>query len=68
VLRWSPSALAIEVRNDGVARRLPDGRPGRGLTGMRERAGLLGGTVRAERVGQDRFVVEALIPVEGAPR
>ena len=36
---------------------------GRGLTGMRERVGLYGGTVAAGPDGEGRFVVEACLPL-----
>jgi signal transduction histidine kinase len=65
-----PAELTLECR-DGVltltvANPVADGATGRttgghGLTGMRERAALLGGTLDAYRVG-DRFEVRATLP------
>jgi signal transduction histidine kinase len=59
-----PAALEVRVDNDipgGVAR--PAGPPGHGLTGMRERALLLGGTFDAGRRA-GRFWVTARLPYE----
>lgn len=59
---WTPADLGVRVRNDGVAPSLADTAPGRGLTGMRERVGLLGGTLDAGPDGGTGFLVNALIP------
>jgi signal transduction histidine kinase len=51
-LRWDPGGAELTVENDGAA---PsdgaDGRPGYGLTGMRERAELLGGRLEVGSAG-----------------
>ncbi|MCK1795639.1 histidine kinase [Streptomyces sp. XM4193] len=57
-------ALVVEIRNSPVA---PDGTPslpagGNGLTGLRERAELLGGTLTAGPHEDGGFVVRAVLP------
>ncbi|MFD8291957.1 sensor histidine kinase [Streptomyces lavendulae] len=57
------TGLRVEVSNppvEGAVATLPGG--GRGLTGLRERADLLGGTFRAGRAPDGRFVVLATFP------
>ena len=48
-LRWTLRALTLEVRDDGGPTAHPDPGPegGHGLAGLRERAGLCGGTLHA---------------------
>lgn len=68
-LRQSPGALEVSVTDDGrgVAADATDGR-GHGLTGMRERVAVYGGTLHAgPRVGGG-FEVSARIPVGIAGR
>ena len=66
VLRWSDAALELEVidqgpPHNGAASSAP---PGRGLTGMRERAAMYRGTLEAGP-GSDRgYLVRARIPLE----
>ncbi|WP_144794896.1 sensor histidine kinase [Microbacterium paludicola] len=65
-LSWLADRVEIEVRNavtDADAR--PSGGGGHGIVGMRERAQLIGGTLRAEREGVD-FVVSGRLPI-GSP-
>ncbi|MFE2151494.1 sensor histidine kinase [Streptomyces lavendulae] len=57
------TGLRVEVSNppvENAVATLPGG--GRGLTGLRERADLLGGTFRAGRAPDGRFVVLATFP------
>ncbi len=56
------TGLTIEVENstDGLPPDLPPS--GFGITGMKERATLLGGSLTAEPRNPDRFVVEARLP------
>lgn len=61
-LGWTSRALEIRIRNDGVEPNLGTVTPGRGLTGMRERVGLLGGSLEAGPDGADGFLVTARIP------
>jgi signal transduction histidine kinase len=61
VLRYVPSAISIEVLNDGSGSR-NGGRGGHGLLGMRERVSLYGGTVQAGPTDEDRFAVTAMVP------
>ncbi|MBV9002420.1 MAG: hypothetical protein JO304_25415 [Solirubrobacterales bacterium] len=66
VLRWSDAALELEILDDGPARGggAPDAPSSRGLTGMRERAAMYGGTLDAHP-GPDRgYVVRAHLPLE----
>jgi signal transduction histidine kinase len=63
-LRWRPAWLEIEVIDDGPGpAHRPDG-PGHGLIGMRERAALYGGSIRAERLHDGGFRVCARLPIE----
>ena len=69
-LFYGEAALVIEVRNDGV-----DGLPGEhdgatmeyggghGIIGMRERASMLGGHLRAGPTGDGGFLVTAALPL-----
>ncbi|WP_051945118.1 sensor histidine kinase [Streptacidiphilus rugosus] len=63
--------VRIHVADDGcpastTASPPPGGNGGHGLTGMRERAALLGGTLRAGRRASGGFEVTAVLPMEGA--
>jgi signal transduction histidine kinase len=78
-LFYGEAALVIEVRNDGcppAAGHTPDGHDGAGLEhsgghgiiGMRERAAMLGGHLRAGPAGDGGFLVTAALPLgEGEP-
>lgn len=62
-LAWMPDSVRIEVRNRlGDATAAPIGAGGHGIVGMRERAQLIGGVLRAERDGEE-FVVHARLPI-----
>jgi signal transduction histidine kinase len=78
-LYYGEAALVIEVRNDGCP---ADGQTsqqehleagpghggGHGLIGMRERAAMLGGHLRAGPAGKDEFLVTAALPFrDGEP-
>jgi signal transduction histidine kinase len=54
--------VTIEVTDDGRAKP-GDGKPGHGITGMRERAEALGGTLDAGPRGGGGFAVRARLPV-----
>ncbi|MGZ4272628.1 MAG: ATP-binding protein, partial [Solirubrobacteraceae bacterium] len=62
-LRYGPSELAVEVRDDGpgLANAAPAG--GRGIAGMRERASAVGGTLVAEPCPEGGFRVAARLPL-----
>ncbi|AMM21054.1 hypothetical protein AX769_14050 [Frondihabitans sp. PAMC 28766] len=72
------STATVSITVDGAGCRLvivDDGRaqdatvqPGRGITGMRERAELLGGTLATSLRAGGGFVVEAELPSHPAPR
>lgn len=66
-ITWGAEQLRLRVRDDGRAVLGEEVVFGRGLTGMRERLAVLGGSLVA--VGErDGFVVDAVIPTEGAGR
>jgi signal transduction histidine kinase len=54
------SALTVEITDDGLG---SDAAPGNGITGMRERAAALGGTLDAGRCPGGGFGVVARLPV-----
>ena len=59
-------AYLLTVTDSGVPDQLlPPVEPGGGLLGMRERAELLGGTLRAGPTGRGGFLVEARLPLPG---
>jgi signal transduction histidine kinase len=63
-LRYEPTTLRIRVRDDGPG---PAAAPdGHGLQGMRERAAMVGGTVRTGPADEGGFEVEARLPIETA--
>jgi two-component system sensor histidine kinase DesK len=54
-------SVVLEMRNDGV--RGDAGSEGSGLTGLAERAAVLGGEVTAGRHGRDGFLLRAAVPL-----
>lgn len=58
------AAIVVRVRDHGPGAGTPNGR-GTGLRGMRERAGLVGGTVTWGNHPDGGFQVEARLPVRG---
>ena len=68
VLRTEDS-VRVYVADDGVTSGgpVPGGNGGHGLTGMRERAALLGGTLRAHPREHGGFEVTAELPLHGVP-
>lgn len=63
VLRYSPAAIDIEVVDEGRVETPADG-IGRGLTGMRERVAVFGGSIEAGRRESGGYAVHAHLPLE----
>ncbi|NUR87791.1 MAG: hypothetical protein HOY71_27215 [Nonomuraea sp.] len=61
-VRVDGGALVVDVVDDGAAR--PSVQPGYGLSGMRERAALVGGTLSAGPDPGGGFRVHAELPLE----
>jgi signal transduction histidine kinase len=61
-LHWADDALDVEIRDDGTGSTANGS--GHGITGMRERLALLGGTFTAGPAAQGGFSVRARFPVE----
>src|SRR5262249_43926403 len=68
VLRYSPDALELIIADDGLGDAAACDGAGHGLTGMRERAAMYGGSVRAEPGPGPGggFLVTAQLPVAPA--
>ncbi|MDE3721260.1 sensor histidine kinase [Nocardiopsis sp. N85] len=64
-VEYRPTELLIEVVDDGRGT-LGVPAPGNGITGMRERAALVGGTVDAGPLDGEGFRVRARLPIEGS--
>jgi signal transduction histidine kinase len=83
VLRYNSDQLRLQIRDSGAGagRTVPaagGGAPapaadgdrltaGNGLLGMRERAAMVGGTMRAVEAPVAGFVIEAVLPIRSAP-
>jgi signal transduction histidine kinase len=66
-LGYFDDVLKIRVRDNGPGPPAPDAQvTGHGLVGMRERAGMVGGTLRAGGTRVGGFVVEAALPIAEA--
>ena len=65
-IAWEGAELRVTVRNRLRQGGGPGGPPGHGLTGMTERAALIGGRLDAGPTG-DQFVVDALLPAHAEP-
>jgi len=59
-LDYTSTALLVRVRDNGPG---PSGDSGHGLLGMRERAGMVGGTVVVGRSPGGGCLVEAVLPI-----
>jgi signal transduction histidine kinase len=66
VLRYGPSALELEVADDGRGAHAGVNGSGQGLIGMRERAALYGGTLRAGTRPGGGYEVRARLPLTSA--
>lgn len=64
-VRSDAAALHLRVEDDGPFRTEPRPGSGHGISGMRERATSLGGTVTAGRRA-DGYLVEAVLPLQGS--
>jgi len=66
VLRWADGALELEILDHGPPHDPAEGegRPGRGIAGMRERAAMYGGTLDARPAPGRGYLVRAHIPLE----
>jgi signal transduction histidine kinase len=62
-LYYGDQAIEIRIRDDGRGATIGDGR-GHGLVGMRERAAVYGGSVRAEPAAGGGFQVIAWLPIK----
>lgn len=65
-LSWMPDRVELEVRNAVAAKSDASASGGHGLVGMRERAQLVGGSLSAEKEGED-FVVRVTLPIGAEP-
>ncbi|HMO10068.1 MAG TPA: histidine kinase [Actinotalea sp.] len=65
LLQWNPSSLVLEVMDDGRGAAAADDGAGQGLTGMRERAAMLGGTLTVGPRAGGGFRVRAELPIPG---
>lgn len=61
-----PEGVSVQVTDDGLTRPGHREQPGFGLTGMTERAHLLGGSLRAGPGPAGGWVVQAMLPVGGS--
>jgi signal transduction histidine kinase len=69
VLRYSPDAVVLTISDDGwgdLGGAAPPGAPGHGLTGMRERVAVYGGSVTAGPRPGGGFEVMATLPLTPA--
>jgi signal transduction histidine kinase len=66
-LQYRPDALFLRIRDNGPGTSATDGQPagpagGHGISGMQERAAMVGGRLTAGSAGHGGFLVEALLP------
>jgi signal transduction histidine kinase len=66
-LRYEPDALVLEVTDDGLGAAAVGDGPGHGLTGMRERIEMYGGTVQAGPLPGGGYQVTARLPDTAGP-
>ncbi len=62
---WRDGGVSLRVQNLAHTTSAGDSL-GHGIPGMRERAGLVGGSLIAERTAEDGFLVSAFVPVPSA--
>ena len=63
-LEYADAALKVRIRDNGPGLS-PEAPDGHGLLGMRERAAMVGGAIRAES-GTTGFLIEATLPIDRA--
>jgi signal transduction histidine kinase len=63
LLRWEPSALQIEVSDDGVGPSSSEQRAGHGLLGIGERVALFGGVLVTGRSELGGYLLAATLPL-----
>lgn len=63
LLRWEPTALHIEVADDGVGPSAEPARTGHGLLGIRERVALFGGALVTGRSDLGGYLLAATLPI-----
>jgi signal transduction histidine kinase len=66
LLRYTPDAVDLFVTDDGLGGAAASDGGGHGLTGMRERAAMYGGSVQAESRPGGGFAVTARLPIAPA--
>jgi len=66
-LRYEPDALLLQVTDDGLGAAAGGDGPGHGLTGMRERIEMYGGTVQAGPLPGGGYQVTARLPDTAGP-
>jgi signal transduction histidine kinase len=66
-LRYEPDALLLQVTDDGLGAAAGGDGPGHGLTGMRERIEMYGGTVQAGPLRGGGYQVTARLPDTAGP-
>jgi signal transduction histidine kinase len=66
-LRYEPDALLLQVTDDGLGAAAAGDGPGHGLTGMRERIEMYGGTVQAGPLPGGGYQVTARLPDTAGP-
>jgi signal transduction histidine kinase len=63
LVRFEPAALLVRIEDDGRGANGPAPGAGHGLTGMRERAAAVGGSIEAGTGTDGGFVVSAQLPI-----
>ena len=63
VLRWEPTALHIEVADDGIGPSVEPVRGGHGLLGIRERVAMFGGALVTGRSDLGGYLLAATLPI-----
>ncbi|WP_422774158.1 sensor histidine kinase [Plantactinospora sp. WMMC1484] len=66
-IEYTPEALVVRIDDDGGAREPAEAAAGNGITGMRERAAALGGTLTAGPAPDGGWRVETSLPLGAEP-